>query len=177
MSSGNLLSNIAPPSALPSFIANPISTTTTTTTSQKKTDEINSQADYPGVQTKQPQDNQSQQPTDSSEPSTSTTTPLLPPPPPQDSPFFDAGLVGSGIFSWVKTNVVNSNVLSKVAEKAKSSVNTMITTLDPQMREFICKCNLHQSSFSLSTFHHFTPQFIINTKNTFFYFLLLENFA
>lgn len=51
----------------------------------------------------------------------------------------DSGMVGSGLLSWVKETVVNSNVLSKVAEKAKNSVNTMITTLDPQMREFICK--------------------------------------
>lgn len=49
----------------------------------------------------------------------------------------DLGMVGSGLLSWVKETVVLSNVLNKVAEKAKNSVNTMITTLDPQMREFI----------------------------------------
>ena len=51
----------------------------------------------------------------------------------------DSGVLGGSLFSWVKETVANSHVLSKVAEKAKSSVNSMITTLDPQMREFICK--------------------------------------
>lgn len=31
-------------------------------------------------------------------------------------------------------------VLSKVAEKAKNSVDTIITTLDPQMSEYLSKC-------------------------------------
>lgn len=31
----------------------------------------------------------------------------------------------------------SQSILSKVAEKAKHSVDTMITTLDPQMRDFI----------------------------------------
>lgn len=44
------------------------------------------------------------------------------------------------LFSWV----MNSNVLSKVAEKAKSSVNSMITTLDPQMKDFLCMIFLEQ---------------------------------
>lgn len=51
----------------------------------------------------------------------------------------DTGVIGGGLFSWMKETMANSNVLSKVAEKAKSSVNSMITTLDPQMREFICE--------------------------------------
>lgn len=124
-STGNLLSNIAPPSALPSFIANPVQTSSSTSN-----DEINkSQIDHSaGVQTKQPQDNQI------AGSSKIETTEQLSRSSSQDyDPIFDAGLVGSNLLSWVKTNVVNSNVLSKVAEKAKSSVNTMITTLDPQM--------------------------------------------
>ncbi|KAF7997347.1 hypothetical protein HCN44_005624 [Aphidius gifuensis] len=135
-STGNLLSNIAPPSALPSFIANPVQIASSSTSSTANDDKSNSQIDHSAdVQTKQPQDNQQiQQPAGPSE----TVSEKLSRSSSQDSnQFFDAGLVGSNLFSWVKTNVVNSNVLSKVAEKAKSSVNTMITTLDPQMREFI----------------------------------------
>lgn len=56
-----------------------------------------------------------------------------------DSPTMDTGALAGSLFTWVKDTVANSNVLSKVAEKAKNSVNSMITTLDPQMREFICK--------------------------------------
>lgn len=56
-----------------------------------------------------------------------------------DSPTMDTSALAGSLFTWVKDTVANSNVLSKVAEKAKNSVNSMITTLDPQMREFICK--------------------------------------
>ncbi|KAG8222936.1 hypothetical protein J437_LFUL000231 [Ladona fulva] len=45
---------------------------------------------------------------------------------------------GRGIMSWVKDAVGSSGgLLSRVAEKAKNSVDSMITTLDPQMKEFI----------------------------------------
>lgn len=43
----------------------------------------------------------------------------------------------SGLFGWMKEALPGKNILAKVAEKARSSVDTMITTLDPQMREFI----------------------------------------
>lgn len=44
-----------------------------------------------------------------------------------------------GLFGWMKDTVSqqSQSILSKVAEKAKHSVDTMITTLDPQMRDFI----------------------------------------
>lgn len=145
-STGNLLSNIAPPSALPSFVANPSKQSLNTNSPKKEVinqheDAQNNEpiAEDPstsGIQTKQPQP-QSQLPT----PSTSSS---------KNDEFsqslygnqslYDAGgIVGGALFSWVKDTVVNSNMLNKVAEKAKSSVNSMITTLDPQMREFICK--------------------------------------
>lgn len=45
---------------------------------------------------------------------------------------------GFGLFGWVKGAVdTSSSMLGKVAEKAKSSVDTMITTLDPQMKELL----------------------------------------
>lgn len=46
---------------------------------------------------------------------------------------------GSGLFGWMKESMPGKSILAKVAEKARSSVDTMITTLDPQMKEFICK--------------------------------------
>lgn len=51
------------------------------------------------------------------------------------------GNMGSSLFGWVKDTVGNkgSSLLNKVAEKAKSSVGSVITTLDPQMKDFMCK--------------------------------------
>jgi len=43
----------------------------------------------------------------------------------------------SGLFGWMKEALPGKKILAKVAEKARSSVDTMITTLDPQMKEFI----------------------------------------
>jgi hypothetical protein len=39
----------------------------------------------------------------------------------------------------MKDAVSSGGILSKVAEKAKHSVDSLITTLDPQMSEFICE--------------------------------------
>ncbi|KAK0181302.1 hypothetical protein PV327_003595 [Microctonus hyperodae] len=143
-STGNLLPSIAPPSALPSFVANPSKQLLNTNSPKKEVvhQHQNTQNNEPitedpstsGIQTKQPQP-QSQLPT----PSTSSSKndefsqSLY-----ENQSLYDAGgIVGGALFSWVKDTVVNSNMLNKVAEKAKSSVNSMITTLDPQMREFI----------------------------------------
>ncbi|KAH0539896.1 hypothetical protein KQX54_009569 [Cotesia glomerata] len=135
-SAGNLLSNVAPPSALPSFIANqspPLDSLPKETgqnavkvESTEKPEEISGDL---GVQTKQPQAQGQQTPTESQKPLESVCL--------EDNQSQDMGIVGASLFSWVKDNVVNNSMLSKVAEKAKSSVNSMITTLDPQMREFI----------------------------------------
>ena len=43
---------------------------------------------------------------------------------------------GPGWLGWFRGTV--SNVGHRVAEKAKTSMDSMITTLDPQMKEFIC---------------------------------------
>lgn len=48
--------------------------------------------------------------------------------------------VSSQLLGWVKGAVGGSaGILSRVTEKAKSSMNSMITTLDPQMKDFLCK--------------------------------------
>uniref|UniRef100_A0A182KBQ2 NTPase_I-T domain-containing protein n=1 Tax=Anopheles christyi TaxID=43041 RepID=A0A182KBQ2_9DIPT len=44
---------------------------------------------------------------------------------------------GSALFGWMKGAVSGSGILQKVAEKAKNSVDTIVTTLDPQMKEYI----------------------------------------
>lgn len=45
-----------------------------------------------------------------------------------------AGTLTSGLFGWITEN----EFLHKVAEKAISSVDTVITTLDPGMKEVLC---------------------------------------
>lgn len=47
----------------------------------------------------------------------------------------DEGATLPGLFGWVKGT--GGGLLSKVAEKTKSSMETVITTLDPQMKEYI----------------------------------------
>ncbi|XP_033313767.1 protein PRRC1-like isoform X1 [Bombus bifarius] len=140
-STGNLLSNVPPPSALPIFISNPGTLLSERpnnleSSSQKKLheQEPNKSMLNTVIQSKPLQQETHQV----------ITTPIVTPSiqnvqttVPSENIVQDSGMVGGGLLSWVKETVVNSNVLSKVAEKAKNSVNTMITTLDPQMREFI----------------------------------------
>ncbi|KAK4307571.1 hypothetical protein Pmani_020715 [Petrolisthes manimaculis] len=51
------------------------------------------------------------------------------------SPHAPDGTAGPGWFGWIRGTV--SHVGHRVAERAKTSMDTMITTLDPQMKEFI----------------------------------------
>lgn len=125
------LMNIAPPSALPSFITGSVIASATSLSNQSqeliKTESAKSSMQLPdGITTSQP----------TASTSTDNMPQVLIAP---DSPTMDSGALAGSLFTWVKDTVANSNVLSKVAEKAKNSVNSMITTLDPQMREFICK--------------------------------------
>ncbi|XP_034177448.2 protein PRRC1-A isoform X1 [Osmia lignaria lignaria] len=140
-STGNLLSNVAPPSALPSFISNH-----GMTVSEKSTNlQIPTQKKHHEPEPNKSMLNTTMQPKVlQQEPHQVTTSTTVTPSiqnvqntVPPESLIQDTGIVGGGLLSWVKETVVNSNVLSKVAEKAKNSMNTMITTLDPQMREFI----------------------------------------
>ena len=132
-STGNLLSNIAPPSALPSFVASPaIAPSEQLIAKERAVPEAGGSGEQPVR--KQPQANSGAQTNQLQQEEISTEDGEG-----DGSLAEDFGAIGGSLFSWVKDNVVNSNVLSKVAEKAKSSVNSMITTLDPQMREFICE--------------------------------------
>ncbi len=51
------------------------------------------------------------------------------------SPKSRSDSMGSTFLDWF----TNSEFISKVAEKAKNSMDTMITTLDPGMKQIICK--------------------------------------
>nr|CAD7456854.1 unnamed protein product [Timema tahoe] len=124
--SSNLLTSIAPPSALPSFInppsteptVNPVTTNAPTATSHS----FHPTTFSPVIPASKGMD------------SLSPTTPV-----PLDPATSSAGDAGGGLLGWMKGAVGTSGgLLSKVAERAKNSVDSMITTLDPQMREFLC---------------------------------------
>jgi hypothetical protein len=127
----NVLSNIAPPSALPTFIINSVSTFPNIIQNQSqefiKKESINILHDIKNMEST------------SSYNSDNMPQVLIAP----DNVTSDNRALAGSLFTWVKDTVTNSNVLSKVAEKAKNSVNSMITTLDPQMREFICKYSIN----------------------------------
>ncbi|XP_043480013.1 protein PRRC1-like isoform X2 [Leptopilina heterotoma] len=134
-STGSLLSSIGPPSLLPSFITNSSSQIASTPVSAKPDNSNNvNPSNVDNLEEENEKKNQIQQdirnqPSTSSSDQQATVNVSL--------TENQAVVLGAGLFSWVKETVANSNVLSKVAEKAKNSVNSMITTLDPQMREFI----------------------------------------
>ncbi|XP_016910217.1 protein PRRC1 isoform X2 [Apis cerana] len=136
-STGNLLSNVAPPSALPSFISNSgtlISerpSNLESSTQKKFHEQEPTKSMLNTIIQSKPLQQETHQTTVTSiiTPSTQNVPTTIP----SETVTQDSGMVGVGLLSWVKETVVNSNVLSKVAEKAKNSVNTMITTLDPQM--------------------------------------------
>jgi len=44
---------------------------------------------------------------------------------------------GTGMFAWLQKAVSYSPFLTKVADKAKSGMGSMMTTLDPQMKDFL----------------------------------------
>lgn len=144
----NLLSSVGPPSQLPNFVtasahpvlAQPETSAKTTSVSstlpiqsvavqQKMESECFSPAiplnkGEPLVSVRSPEDSQIQSPESLPE-ATSDVEKL------------GDIMPGSGLFTWVKGAVSTGGILHRVAEKAKSSVDTMITTLDPQMKEYL----------------------------------------
>lgn len=147
---GNLLSNVPPPSELPSFLSTapaPVPMIPTVPVPQ---------TELPGFITSQPPPvpmypvqpavalNLGDVPESSERFYPTQFSPAIPPSkgvgvmPQTEMPQAAEVIPGTGLFSWVKDAVSTGGILSKVAEKAKNSVDSMITTLDPQMREFIC---------------------------------------
>uniref|UniRef100_A0A6M2DKF4 Protein prrc1-like isoform x1 polistes canadensis n=1 Tax=Xenopsylla cheopis TaxID=163159 RepID=A0A6M2DKF4_XENCH len=117
----NILSAVAPPSALPNFIAAQSSNSIATKENDPpsvvtQTDMNNKQSFSAAIPSNEPIKLESQDSSDS---------------------YSNSLMPGSGFMGWVKGAVSSGGILHRVAEKAKNSVDTMITTLDPQMREFI----------------------------------------
>ncbi|GLV43425.1 hypothetical protein CBL_03967 [Carabus blaptoides fortunei] len=129
---GNLLSSVPPPSELPSFIAQTappqqVSSTGVPPLSVDKPAPTTTEPFFPTTFSP------AIPPSKGIQSTCSTTGNALPPLAQQ----LDTAGGTSGLFGWMKDAVSSGGILSKVAEKAKNSVDSMITTLDPQMREFI----------------------------------------
>lgn len=54
----------------------------------------------------------------------------------------EAEVVAPSSFLGMVKGALSSQMVTKMVEKAKSSVDSIITTLDPQMSEYICMLHL-----------------------------------
>ncbi|XP_047030794.1 protein PRRC1-like [Helicoverpa zea] len=152
---GNLLSSVAPPSQLPNFVtASPIVPTVEAPPAVGQPVPVPVPVQPIIVQardepTPQPEDTEKFSPAiplskgeplmsiRSPEDSQATQSPdSLPDSTPEIDKLGDI-MPGSGLFTWMKGAVSTGGILQRVAEKAKSSVDSMITTLDPQMKEYL----------------------------------------
>ncbi|XP_044735578.1 protein PRRC1-like [Chrysoperla carnea] len=145
---GNLLSSVPPPSDLPNFIAAapiqqplpvvPIPSSTVSSAPPLTHDIVSNVSSSPITP---PQPGGNFYPTSFSAaipPNKGATLGAIPPPNTEVPLNFDSiDDNQGGLFGWMKGAVSTGGIFSKVAEKAKNSVDSMITTLDPQMREFI----------------------------------------
>ncbi|XP_046970140.1 protein PRRC1-like [Vanessa cardui] len=158
--SGNLLSNVAPPTELPNFVTTvPASAAPAPKKSEVVPQVVPVSSSAPVAQANQDVETKPVQPSPESPEKFSPAIPLskgeptLPIRSPEDSlttlspeslpesisEIDQLGDVmpGSGILTWMKGAVSSGGILQRVAEKAKSSVDSMITTLDPQMKEYL----------------------------------------
>ncbi|EDS26199.1 conserved hypothetical protein [Culex quinquefasciatus] len=156
---GNILSNISPPSELPSFIT--ASTTGQPAVPQQPSSSDQEDSPRKGNET-DPFIPTTFSPAIPSSKDTSLAAPSGPPeqaataaasgseaktsrdfanmilnPEPLAEALSPITQGGSALFGWMKGAVSSNGILQKVAEKAKSSVDTIVTTLDPQMKEYI----------------------------------------
>lgn len=126
-----LISNVSPPTELPSFILQQ-QPEEPSTSKPKFVAAIPPQPQQPKVE--QPKSEASGQPV--AEEVTDETVPSM-----QDiaqalSPITD-GVKNSVLFGWVKDTVKSGS--GTFLEKAKQSIDKVVTTLDPQMAQLICK--------------------------------------
>lgn len=126
-----LISNISPPTELPSFILQQQPAKDDTTKAESPSTKF--VAAIPAT-TQEPQ----QQSAEVKSPAEERELPSM-----QDiasalSPITD-GVKNSVLFGWVK-DTVKSGMKTGV-QKAKESIDKVVTTLDPQMSQLICKTN------------------------------------
>ncbi|KPJ03273.1 Protein PRRC1 [Papilio xuthus] len=140
----NLLSSVAPPSELPNFVTAspvlqkpsvivPVSQSVQPAAGDHAVIDSSQQETFsPAIP---PNKGEPTLPIRSPEDSQATQSPE-PPSTPEIDKIGDI-MPGSGLLTWMKGAVSSGGILQRVAEKAKSSVDTMITTLDPQMKEYL----------------------------------------
>ena len=73
-----------------------------------------------------------------------------------------------GMFGWVK----GSGLFSKMVEKTRSVTTNVITTLDPQMKEFIQSGGDIQVYSTVGTGMLHVPLLIVNVHASYFYILV-----
>ncbi|XP_041984433.1 protein PRRC1-like [Aricia agestis] len=153
VTSGNLLSNVAPPTQLPNFVTSAPAPSTQNAEASSTADKQTAQAKdaeqpapEPMEQSPRTPENFSpaiplckgeptmplRSPEDSQETLSTASLPVTP-----ETDRIGDIMPGSGLLTWVKGAVSTGGILQRVAEKAKSSVDSMITTLDPQMKEYL----------------------------------------
>ncbi|XP_045537553.1 protein PRRC1-like [Papilio machaon] len=144
----NLLSSVAPPSELPNFVtASPVLQKPSVIVPVSQPVQPAAVRDNVSMDSSQQQETFSPAippnkgeptlPIRSPEDTQATQSPeSLPPSTPEIDKIGDI-MPGSGLLTWMKGAVSTGGILQRVAEKAKSSVDTMITTLDPQMKEYL----------------------------------------
>lgn len=124
-----LLSAVPPPSELPTFILNQVPDSQKPPQSVKHVNEPNPETIIPGP------DQATQSP---SAPNTSDFKKLVLNPEPVVKALAPLTQASSSLFGWVKGAAdVSGGLLQKIGEKAMSSMDTLVTTLDPQMKEYI----------------------------------------
>uniref|UniRef100_A0A182SKP2 NTPase_I-T domain-containing protein n=1 Tax=Anopheles maculatus TaxID=74869 RepID=A0A182SKP2_9DIPT len=158
----NILSNVSPPSELPSFITANVATAGTESVPPSTSnpvaivdDSAKKDETEPFIPTKFspaiPASKDTSQFTAEQAMAAAGVLPVEPTPEPVGRDFANMILNpepvaaalspitqgGSALFGWMKGAVSGSGLLQKVAEKAKNSVDTIVTTLDPQMKEYI----------------------------------------
>uniref|UniRef100_A0A182MYX4 NTPase_I-T domain-containing protein n=1 Tax=Anopheles dirus TaxID=7168 RepID=A0A182MYX4_9DIPT len=159
---GNILSNVSPPSELPSFITATVATaaagTDSTASGAPPVDDATAKRDEtepflpttfsPAIPASKDTSQLRAEQVMAAEAGQHTVEPAPEPvgrdfanmilnPEPVAAALSPITQGGSALFGWMKGAVSGSGILQKVAEKAKNSVDTIVTTLDPQMKEYI----------------------------------------
>ncbi|XP_076166687.1 protein PRRC1-like [Ptiloglossa arizonensis] len=135
-SSENLISNVAPPTALPSFVSNPGNSLSKKSSQnlkpsvQKNHEPSNSMLNTVVQSTPLQQEPHQLTAAVTTTPSIQNAQTTLQTECPMQDP-------GGGFLSWVKNTMIERGIITRIAMETKNNFNSMMTMLDPQMREFI----------------------------------------
>lgn len=135
----NLLSSVPPPADLPSFVLNQVPAQTQPQFNPvipEKLAENFHPDDLPSSSTQSPPD--AVQSPGSTSSNTSDFKKLVLNPEPVVKALAPLTNASTSLFGWVKGAAdASGGLLQKIGEKAMNSMDTLVTTLDPQMKEYI----------------------------------------